>query len=117
MNATWLKWPSRVAQKSRITVRVRQQSTLTVTPVIEKCPEPACVCASMPEGLDIDHSSNLKNTVAFHKRHIVVNTGTRSWPSRFEDDEGSYAAKVKNVFGKNGKLFDVCTITLSHPYL
>ena len=68
----------------------------------------------MPEGLEIDYESNLKNTVAFHKRHIIVNTGDRPWPKKIDEDEESYAAKVKGVFAKGGSLFDVRPFSLNH---
>ena len=66
----------------------------------------------MPSGVEIDYESRLRYTVPFHRRHIIVQEGRTDWPSRFEDDGKSYAAKVKEVFGKSGPLFDVCDLLL-----
>ena len=66
----------------------------------------------MPDGLDIDHSSNLSGTMAPYSSHVLVHTGQRDWKSKIEDEHstgtwGPFLARLKKEFGRGGQYHDV----------
>lgn len=58
----------------------------------------------MPPGLDIDVTSRLRDTVAFHRAHVVVNERRTDWASRFEDEARSLGARVKSGMRELGEV-------------
>ncbi|KAI4281579.1 MAG: hypothetical protein L6R35_005615, partial [Caloplaca aegaea] len=69
-----------------------------------------CDCSiEFPQGLKIDRSRSLINTVASHNQHMVIATDTSDWSSQIEKEdgfEGVMARKLKTMTGLKGKWFD-----------
>ncbi|OIW30070.1 hypothetical protein CONLIGDRAFT_597060 [Coniochaeta ligniaria NRRL 30616] len=76
-------------------------------PVVPTCPSPTCQCAptpAMPEGLEIDHKTNLNGLISNYAQHVLVCTGKDDWPSKIEDDNSgdNLAADLKELIGRGG---------------
>ncbi|KAL8982709.1 MAG: hypothetical protein Q9177_005191, partial [Variospora cf. flavescens] len=71
-----------------------------------------CDCSiEFPQGLKIDRSRPLINTVAPYNQHMVIATDTSDWSSQIEKEdgfEGVMARKLKTMTGLKGEWFDVC---------
>lgn len=82
-------------------------------PTISKCPSPSCSCADtpeLPEGLPIDHKSQLNGSMAPYAEQVIVCTGKDDWTSRIEDENSgdNLANDVKELLGRGGVFADVC---------
>ena len=80
-------------------------------PVIPNCPEPTCGCAATPEGLDIDHTKNIHDTIAPYSEHVIVSTGQSDWKSKIEDEGdtagwGAFIRALKKDVGPRGQYHD-----------
>ncbi|KAB5563008.1 Sucrase/ferredoxin-like-domain-containing protein [Coniochaeta sp. 2T2.1] len=76
-------------------------------PVVQSCPSPTCQCAptpAMPEGLHIDHKTNLNGLISNYAQHVLVCTGKDDWPSKIEEDNSgdNLAADLKELIGRGG---------------
>ncbi|KAL9602848.1 MAG: hypothetical protein Q9219_001543 [cf. Caloplaca sp. 3 TL-2023] len=68
-----------------------------------------CKCdIKFPQGLEIDHSRPLINTVGSHNQHVVIATGKNDWESRIENEEGygDMAKALKDLTKRTGEWFD-----------
>ncbi|KAI4120194.1 MAG: hypothetical protein LQ338_007189 [Usnochroma carphineum] len=68
-----------------------------------------CDCdIQFPQGLEIDRSRPLVNTVASYNQHVVIATGKNDWESRIENEEGSgdMARALKDITKVQGDWFD-----------
>lgn len=77
-----------------------------------------CACdIQFPEGLEIDRSRPLINTVANYNQHVVIATGKDDWESRIENEDGvgDMARTLKDITKVKGERFDV--YPLSDPEL
>ena len=75
-------------------------------------PAPTCPCAetpALPDGLEIDHKNPLNGVMTAYHEHVLVCTGTESWPSRIEEDNSgdNLAADLKELMGRGGVYSDV----------
>lgn len=63
----------------------------------------------MPEGMEIDHKSNLNGVISGYAEQVLVCTGRDDWTSRIEDesDGDNLAADLKELFGRGGRYSDV----------
>lgn len=81
-------------------------------PVVPTCPSPTCQCAdtpAFPEGLDIDHKTNLNGLISNYAQHVLICTGKDDWPSKIEEDNAgdNLAADLKELIGRGGVYNDV----------
>lgn len=67
-----------------------------------------CVFPCTPEGLGIDRKKPLAGTAPYYDQHIVIDTGTTTWPSRIENQEKpNLAAMLKELIKPGNQLHDV----------
>lgn len=68
----------------------------------------------MPEGLAIDHKTNLNGLISNYAQHVLICTGKDDWPSKIEEDNSgdNLAADLKELIGRGGVYNDV-----SPPFL
>ena len=80
-------------------------------PTIKESPIPSVhqhVFPRTPEGLGIDHKKPLAGTAPYYDQHIVIDTGTTTWPSRIESQETpNLAAMLKGLIKPGNQLHDV----------
>ncbi|KAK3939562.1 Sucrase/ferredoxin-like-domain-containing protein [Diplogelasinospora grovesii] len=89
----------------------RTLATKPTFPIIPTCPSPTCSCAptpELPEGLDIDHKTNLNGLIPNYTQHVLICTGKDDWPSRIEDDNSgdNLAADLRELVGRGGVFSD-----------
>ncbi len=63
----------------------------------------------LPDGLEIDHKTNINGLIPAYAEHVLVCTGKDDWPSRIEDDHGgdNLAADLRELLGRGGVYNDV----------
>ena len=63
----------------------------------------------MPEGLEIDHKTNLNGLISNYAQQVLICTGKDDWPSKIEDDNSgdNLAADLKELIGRGGVYNDV----------
>ena len=63
----------------------------------------------MPEGLPIDHKTNLNGLISNYAQQVLICTGKDDWPSKIEDDNSgdNLAADLKELLGRGGVYSDV----------
>ena len=93
------------------TFRTLSGRTLLIKRGIPTPPSSNCGCdLQFPQGLEIDRSRPLTNTVSSYDQHVVIATGKNDWASRIENEEGigDMARALKDMTKRTGKWFDVC---------
>jgi hypothetical protein len=72
----------------------------------------------MPEGLEIDHKTNLNGLISNYAQQVLICTGKDDWPSKIEEDNSgdNLAADLKELIGRGGVYNDVRSLyPLSSP--
>ncbi|KAK4191364.1 Sucrase/ferredoxin-like-domain-containing protein [Podospora australis] len=80
-------------------------------PTTPTCPSPTCACSptpDLPEGVEIDHKTELNGVMSSYAQHVLICTGKDDWPSKIEEDNGgdNLAADLKELIGRGGKYND-----------
>lgn len=106
---------SSLAQRSRAAGRfytTRRHHPRPPFPVVQTCPSPTCQCAAtpeLPEGLPIDHKTNINGLISNYAQHVLICTGKHDWPSKIEEENSgdNLAADLKELIGRGGVYNDV----------
>ncbi|KAK3370182.1 Sucrase/ferredoxin-like-domain-containing protein [Podospora didyma] len=80
-------------------------------PTTQNCPSPTCPCAAtpeLPEGLEIDHKTQLNGLISNYAQQVLICTGKDDWPSKIEEDtsDDNLAADLRELVGRGGAYSD-----------
>ncbi|KAL8925692.1 MAG: hypothetical protein Q9208_003375 [Pyrenodesmia sp. 3 TL-2023] len=90
------------------TFKTTSGRTLSITTSLSPT-STTCDCAiQFPNGLAIDRSKPILNTVTSYNQHIVIATGKNDWASKIENEEGvgEMARALKDMTKVKGEWFD-----------